>query len=136
MRSSSFVPFVIAVSLCVPNQLSAQDHQHGTGTPPQKLGTVRFANSCSAAVQEEFNRGVALLHSFWFSAALDTFNKVLAKDPGCAMAHWGIAMSWWGNPFGVFRSQKALASGGAAVDKARAAAPKTPPPCTYQESRP
>ena len=126
MRSSSFVPFVIAVSLCVPNQVSAQDHQHGTGTPPQKLGTVRFANSCSAAVQEEFNRGVALLHSFWFSAALDTFNKVLAKDPGCAMAHWGIAMSWWGNPFGGFRSQKALAAGGAAVDKARAAAPKTP----------
>jgi tetratricopeptide (TPR) repeat protein len=96
------------------------------GAAPQRLGTVRFATSCDAAVKDEFNRGVALLHSFWFSAAIETFNKVLAKDPGCAMAHWGIAMSWWGNPFGGFRSPAALTAGRAAVEKALAAGPKTP----------
>jgi hypothetical protein len=101
-------------------------HQHDTGAPPQRLGTVQFSTSCGAAVKDEFNRGVALLHSFWFSAAIESFTKVLARDPGCAMAHWGIAMSWWGNPFGGFRSPAALAAGRAAVEEARAAAPKTP----------
>jgi hypothetical protein len=112
--------------LCAAPTLAAQDHQHASGAPPQRVGAVTFANSCSAAVQQEFNRGVALLHSFWFSAAIDTFNKVAAQDPSCAMAHWGIALSWWGNPFGGFRSPKALAAGRAAIEKARGAAPKTP----------
>ena len=60
-----------------------------------------------------------MLHSFWFSAAIETFNTVLKTDPGCAMAHWGIALSWWGNPFGGFRSPQAIASGLAAATKAK-----------------
>ena len=52
-----------------------------------------------------------MLHSFWFSAAIDTFNAVLKADPTCTMAYWGIAMSWWGNPFGGFRSPQALQNG-------------------------
>ena len=124
--SSSFAVVSLAALLWGVGAVSAQDHQHGSGTPPHRLGAVKFTNSCSAAVQEEFNRGVALLHSFWFSAAIDTFNKVASKDPDCAMAHWGVALSWWGNPFGGFRSEKALASGRAAAEKARTAGPKTP----------
>ena len=110
---------------------SAQDHQHGASGSPQRVGNVTFATSCSPAVQQDFNRGVALLHSFWFSAAIDTFTAVAAKDPGCAMAHWGIAMSWWGNPFAGYRSANALANGHAAVEKARAANPKTPREMDY-----
>lgn len=125
MRLSRFVALLPALLLCAAGAVAAQDHQHQSGAPPHRLGTVKFANSCSAAVQEGFNRGVALLHSFWFSAAIDTFNKVAAQDPACAMAHWGAALSWWGNPFGGFRSQKALAAGQTAIEKARAAAPKT-----------
>jgi hypothetical protein len=86
---------------------------------------VHFANSCSTAVAQEFDRGVALLHSFWFSAAIDAFHAVLEDDPSCAMAHWGIAMSWWGNPFGGFRSPQALESGLAAVAKGKAATATT-----------
>jgi len=70
---------------------SAQDiHNHGA---PEKLGIVSFPTSCAPAVQEKFDRGVALLHSFAYSAAEDTFQSVARLDPRCAMAHWGIAMT-------------------------------------------
>ena len=101
---------------------------------PQGLGKVHFDTSCSKDVAADFDRGVALLHSFWFSAAIETFDKVAAKDPSCAMAHWGTAMSWWGNPFGGFRSPKAIALGQSAVDKARAAAAGTPREREYIEA--
>ena len=55
----------------------AQEHQHGNG---EKLGTVHFATSCNEAAQKEFNRAVALLHSFQFSRAIEGFNAVLAED--------------------------------------------------------
>lgn len=60
---------------------------------PEQLGTVSFENSCLPAVQADFNRGVALLHSFWLDEAENTFKKVVAADPDCAMAEWGIAMA-------------------------------------------
>jgi hypothetical protein len=115
---------IVAVALLSAPPLSSQA-QHDHGSPTGRLGTVHFANSCSKAVAQEFDRGVALLHSFWFSAAIEAFNSVLKNDPGCAMANWGIAMSWWGNPFGGFRSPQALKNGLAAVERAKTAAPKT-----------
>jgi hypothetical protein len=113
---------LVAAFVLTPSAVWAQ---HGHDGPAGPLGTVQFANACSPGVAADFNRGVALLHSFWFSAAIDTFSSVLERDPGCAMAHWGIAMSWWGNPFGGFRSPQALRAGLAAVERARAAAPAT-----------
>jgi hypothetical protein len=73
-----------------------QEHQHGNG---EKLGAVHFATSCNEAAQREFNRAVALLHSFQFSRAIEGFNAVLGEDPTCAIAYWGIALSDWSNPF-------------------------------------
>lgn len=71
--------------------LLAQDqHDHGS---PENLGKVSFPISCSPSVQAEFNRGIALLHSFAYPAANSTFQHVAGEDPQCAMAHWGIAMS-------------------------------------------
>jgi len=121
----------LVVGVCSGAATAAQDHQHAASGTPQRVGNVTFATSCNPAVQQDFNRGVALLHSFWFSAAIDSFTAVAAKDPGCAMAHWGTAMSWWGNPFGGYRSAKALAAGRAAVEKAGAAAAKTPREADY-----
>jgi hypothetical protein len=120
MKRLTIVPLVVC--LFVP--AFAQD-QHDHGSPTGRLGTVHFATSCNPAVTREFDRGVALLHSFWFSAAIDAFNGVIKNDPGCAMAHWGIAMSWWGNPFGGFRSPQAIQAGLAAVEKGKAAGAKT-----------
>ena len=72
---------------------SAQEsHSHGV---PEKLGRVSFPVSCAPAVQEQFNRGVALLHSFAYTAAEDAFKGVAEQDPRCAMAHWGMAMSYF-----------------------------------------
>src|SRR6202142_3363813 len=74
----------------------AQEHQHGNG---EKLGTVTFATSCNEVAQKEFNRAVALLHSFQFSRAIEGFNAVLGEDATCGIAYWGIALSDWSNPF-------------------------------------
>jgi hypothetical protein len=103
----------------------AQEHQHANGSPTGPLGTVHFSTSCDRAVAQDFDHGIALLHSFWYSAAIEAFTGVLKKDPSCAMAHWGIAMSWWGNPFAGFRTPQALMTGLAAVEKGKAAGAKT-----------
>src|SRR5438067_12487720 len=79
--------------------MAAQEHEHPV---PEKLGNVKFPTSCSADVQQEFERAVALLHSFAYSAAEKAFRAVLAKDPNCAMAHWGVAMTYFhdlGEPY-------------------------------------
>jgi tetratricopeptide (TPR) repeat protein len=59
----------------------------------ERLGTVSFPVSCAPAVQARFTRGVALLHDFWYQEAQRQFEVIAKVDPGCAMAHWGIAMS-------------------------------------------
>ncbi len=119
VRTPSLVAVVVALSvtLCAQGQTPAP-HDHGA--PTGRLGTVHFVTSCAPPVQAAFDRGVAQLHSFWFSAAVASFTAVLAQDPTCAMAHWGIAMSWWSNPFGGFRTPQALVAGLAAIDAARA----------------
>jgi hypothetical protein len=109
--------FGLAVFLGSAQAFAQHDHPEGVN-PPERLGTVHFPTSCNAAVESDFNRSVALLHSFWYSAAINSFQDVALKDPGCAMAHWGIAMSWWGNPFAGFRSPKAIEEGQSAVEKA------------------
>ncbi len=67
-----------------------EGHEHAA---PEKLGEVSFPVSCLPAVQQQFNRGVALLHSFAYSAAESAFQQVADQDPKCAMAQWGIAMT-------------------------------------------
>ena len=76
-----------------PGQNHGQQQEQVWQLDEAAIGTVSLKNSCSAEVQTTFNRGIALLHSFWFSAAIDTFSEVLAHDPKCAMAEWGKAMS-------------------------------------------
>src|SRR5450755_2739054 len=74
----------------------AQEHEHENG---EKLGAVHFATSCNVAAQKEFDRAVALLHSFQFSRAIAEFDAVLGEDASCGIAYWGIALSDWSNPF-------------------------------------
>jgi tetratricopeptide (TPR) repeat protein len=59
----------------------------------ERLGTVDFPISCSPSVAPAFNRGVALLHDFWYEEARRQFEQIAKTDPLCAMAHWGAAMS-------------------------------------------
>lgn len=72
-----------------------KDHHHHEDLTEAQLGTVHFPISCSPSVQKPFERGVALLHSFWYEEAEKEFLDVAKDDPKCAMAHWGVAMSVW-----------------------------------------
>jgi tetratricopeptide (TPR) repeat protein len=99
----------------------AIDHQHQLGNAAsEKLGKVHFETSCAPNVEEDFDRAVALLHSFEFGPAIEGFNSVLAEDSSCVIAHWGIALSYWGNPFGGMRSTSALQQALAAIESGRA----------------
>src|ERR1043165_1604185 len=79
----------------------ADQHQH-LANSSEKLGDVSFETSCSAGVQKQIERGVAMIHSFWYDAAAMTFTEVTSKDPTCAIAYWGQAMATyhmgWGAP--------------------------------------
>jgi hypothetical protein len=76
----------------------SQGQTPSAGLSTEQLGTVHFATSCSPRVTLQFDRGVALLHSFEFGESIRTFNQVIAADSTCAMAYWGIALSRWTNP--------------------------------------
>ncbi len=84
-----------ALLLALPAAARPQDHAHPAA---ERLGTVHFTTSCLPQVAPRFDRAIALLHSFEFGEALKGFGEVLAEDPACAMAQWGIALSRWGNP--------------------------------------
>ena len=92
-------------------------HEHQTAMPGDKLGTVRFENTCSPSVQADFTRAVALLHSFEFRPAAEAFSAVLQRDSSCAVANWGIALCHWGNPFAGVKSGPGLERGAAAAAK-------------------
>jgi hypothetical protein len=122
MRISSIACLIM---LAVLPQARAQTREQHVHAATETLGTVSFATSCDAAVQADFNRAVALMHSFQFGPAIDGFRRVLARDPDCAVAYWGIALSSWSNPFAGFKSPAQLAQGLQAVEAGRARAPKT-----------
>jgi len=104
--------FLAVVLLLVPcSQAVTQEHEHEHGGP-EKLGKVHFSTSCKPSVQGNFDRAVANLHSFQFSRAIDGFNEALKEDPTCAIAYWGIALSYWGNPFAPGIKDPGLARAG------------------------
>ena len=94
-------------------------HDHGK-MAGEKLGNVHFPISCGAAAQKEFDRGMAMQHSFWFEKAYETFRDLSAKHPQCAMAHWGVAMSQY-HPLWAPPTKDEFAIGAAAVEKAKTA---------------
>jgi tetratricopeptide (TPR) repeat protein len=72
--------------------LLAQEAHHRT-EPLGKIGSVSFRITCNQSAQKEFERGVALLHSFWYEEAQKSFQQIVDQDPHCAIAYWGQAMS-------------------------------------------
>ncbi len=62
------------------------------GTP---LGSVAIpVSSCSPEVATHLRRGTALLHHMTFTQAESEFRAALERDEGCALAYWGVAMSY------------------------------------------
>jgi tetratricopeptide (TPR) repeat protein len=91
-------------------------HQHAA---PEKLGAVSFGTSCASQVQDSFNRAVALLHSFTYEPAAAAFQEVVVKDPKCAIAHWGIAMSYYHQLWQPPLPGDAAAKGRAEIEQAQ-----------------
>ena len=75
----------------LPSAAPQEDHHHELSE--EEVGSVHFLTSCQLDLAESFNRAVALLHSFQYEDARQTFSEIASQDPQCAMAQWGIAMS-------------------------------------------
>jgi tetratricopeptide (TPR) repeat protein len=99
----------------------------GPAHSAEQLGAVDFQNSCSPAVQETFQRAVAMLHSFRYGEAEKTFRQVLAQDPTCAIATWGIAAILMSNPLaGIGPSPEWAERAQTAIAEGRRLGAKTP----------
>ena len=95
------------------------------GQSDEKLGKVVFPTSCDPKVQAEFDRGVAMLHSYWFLIARRKFEGILQQDPTCAMANWGVAMDYLGNTLATTPTRAESQAAWSALEKTRAAGAKT-----------
>ena len=114
------LPLLAAVALHAP-AFADESHAHGG-----HLGKVSFPTSCDPKVQPAFERAVAMLHSFWYSAGEQAFRDVLRDDPACAIATWGIASILMSNPLaGQGASPKGAESAQAALDEGRRIGAKT-----------
>ncbi len=125
--------FALAVALALaPVPVAAQDHEHH-GAPPAAIGRVRFPTSCRAAAQPAFERGVALLHSFWYEEAGRAFRDAGAADTACTMAWWGLASSYL-HPLWAPPTPAELQQAAAALERARANPAPTPREAAYVEA--
>jgi tetratricopeptide (TPR) repeat protein len=116
------VPALLGAAL---GAASGHEGDETRGGKPEQLGQVSFTVSCNASAQGEFNRAMALFHSFWFKPAIASFQKVLQLDPGCGMADWGIAFMSMGNPFAWPANPKAMQAAAAAMADAERVGAKT-----------
>ena len=115
----AWVP-VVLIGVATPGSWAQQnEHDALHAISPGQLGEVEFPVSCNAAAQAEFNRAMALFHSFWFDPAKQSFGRVLAQDPACGIAHWGIAIMSMGNPFTWPPNPNAMKAAEAALVEAR-----------------
>jgi hypothetical protein len=123
MKFARLCLFLAGTFVLQPLPVDAQHHDHPEGGP-EKLGTVNFPVSCTPAAQKQFNRAMSMLYSFWYAKAEKEFRAVAEKDPACAMAHWGIAMSQY-RLLWEFPGAEELKTGRAAITKAKELAAKT-----------
>lgn len=120
----------LAVALTVPSGLFADEtHSHHQHADLGNIGKAHLETSCNQAAQKEIDRGLALIHSFWYAEAEKSFRRAGELDAECGMAWWGVAMSnlhpIWSPPTpdelktGIEAAQKAKTSG-AKTDRERA----------------
>jgi len=96
---------------------TAEHHDHGVSA--SDIGEVRFPTTCAGAAAKSVERGVALLHSFWYSEAERSFRRAIETDEQCAMAYWGLAMSQYYPLWPMQVSPERLRIGSEAIAAAR-----------------
>jgi tetratricopeptide (TPR) repeat protein len=92
---------------------------------PEKLGRVLFKTSCSPEAQKQFERALAMLHSFFFPETIKAFTAIPQTDPTCAIAYWGIAISQRPNPLVGPFDVATLKRGLEAIERGESIGPKT-----------
>jgi len=126
--ASNLLWLLLVTALCGP----ARAHDEDARTV---LGKVSFPTSCDPAVQPAFELGVAMLHSFWYSAGEQKFREVLKADPQCAIATWGIASILMSNALaGQGASPKGAEQAQVALDEGRRIGAKTERERAYMEA--
>jgi hypothetical protein len=92
------------------------EHAHEAGDLG-RVGRAHFPVTCAPEGQGDFDRAVAVLHSFFYEESERQFASIAARDPRCAMAWWGVAMSLW-HPLWEPPDSASLARGWAAIQRA------------------
>jgi tetratricopeptide (TPR) repeat protein len=90
-----------------------------------RYGHADMNISCAAEAQQPFTLGLLKLHSFAWQESRESFRAAAAADPDCAMAYWGIAMTYYDSlhePPAPEHVETAVA----ALEQADAATAKTP----------
>jgi tetratricopeptide (TPR) repeat protein len=130
MKRTLAIPFLVVLALSSSCFAQNEPHHHDAA---EKLGTVSFPVSCTPSTQAQFERGVAFLYSFEYEQAGNQFEEIEKKDPTCAMAYWGQAMSLyhqlWDRP-----SKADLQRGAELLAKARSLNPPTARERDYVEA--
>jgi tetratricopeptide (TPR) repeat protein len=121
---ASFLTALVASLTLVASVWADADPANRTGDPEQ-LGRVHFKTSCSPEAQKQFERALAMLHSFFFPETVKAFTAIPATDPSCAIAYWGIAISQRPNPLVGPFDAATLKRGLDAIEKGEAIGPKT-----------
>jgi tetratricopeptide (TPR) repeat protein len=112
--------------ICLPaGKAAGAQEEHAGHASGQTFGSVHFETSCSAAVGRDFDRAVAMLHSFFYPETEKAFRGVAEREPSCAMAYWGVAISQRPNPLITPLQPQLLKQGWEAIQQARAAPPGT-----------
>ena len=110
-------PLIIAALLALAPGAQETHHDHG---PSPQLGKLSFETSCNPAAQMLVTRGLGWLHSFEYEEAARTFSQAFATDPECAIAQWGVAMTYY-HPLWAPPNVAERAKASEALAKARAA---------------
>jgi tetratricopeptide (TPR) repeat protein len=130
MKNTHSIPLLVVLALSSPCSAQNEPHHHDAA---EKLGTVSFPISCAPTTQAQFGRGVAFLYSFEYEQASNQFQEIEKKDPGCAMAYWGQAMSLY-HQLWEWPSKTDLQRGAELLADARALNPPTARERDYVEA--
>src|ERR1700682_5190050 len=122
-KSYRIAAILLALSVCL--AIAQANHSEQAPAAAPQLGQVNFPTSCSAQAQSLVETGAALLHSFQYQQADQTFSEAAKRDPKCALAYWGKAMSRY-EQLWEFPSPKTLKLGAEDIHRAQAANASTP----------
>jgi hypothetical protein len=113
----------LLIGACVPllYEPAWAQTEHADHSAGEHFGSVHIPISCSQDAQRQFDRAVAILHSFFYPETVNAFSAIAQAEPSCAMTYWGVAISQRPNPLVPPFSHEALQAGWNAIEKARSA---------------